>query len=118
MIHCSAPFSPSLLVGVSTTNFTRVREPNMMIIGCDYHPAFQQIAFLATDSGELQEQRLLREEAVKVCRNLAAQGITVRVGMEANGHARWFERLLNKSPLRFRAADRGPERYFPGGQSP
>jgi hypothetical protein len=23
----------------------------MMIIGCDYHPAFQQIAFVDTDTG-------------------------------------------------------------------
>jgi hypothetical protein len=35
-----------------------------------------------------------REEAEKFYRNLAAQGIKVRVGMEASGHARWFERLL------------------------
>jgi transposase len=27
-------------------------------------------------------------------RDLAAQGVSVRVGMEASGHARWFERLL------------------------
>ncbi|MGO9270265.1 MAG: IS110 family transposase [Terriglobia bacterium] len=67
----------------------------MMIIGCDYHPAFQQIAFVDTDTGELQERRLQhREEAEKFYRNLAAQGMKVRVGMEASGHARWFERLL------------------------
>ena len=67
----------------------------MMIIGCDYHPAFQQIALVDTDSGELQERRLQhREEAEKFYRDLAAQGIKVRVGMEASGQARWFERLL------------------------
>src|SRR5438132_1073831 len=67
----------------------------MLIIGCDYHPAFQQIAFVDTDTGELQERRLQhREEAEKFYRNLAAQGMKVRVGMEASGHARWFERLL------------------------
>jgi len=67
----------------------------MLIIGCDYHPAFQQIAFVDTETGELQERRLQhREEAEKFYRNLAAQGIKVRVGMEASGHARWFERLL------------------------
>ena len=66
-----------------------------MIIGCDYHPAFQQIAFVDTDTGELQERRLQqREEAEKFYRDLAAQGIKVRVGMEASGQARWFERLL------------------------
>ena len=30
----------------------------MIIIGCDYHPGFQQIAFVDTDTGELQERRL------------------------------------------------------------
>ena len=34
------------------------------------------------------------EEAEKFYRALAAQGVKVRVGMEASGHARWFERLL------------------------
>jgi transposase len=67
----------------------------MMIIGCDYHPAFQQIAFVDTDTGELQERRLQhREEAEKFYRSLGAQEMKVRVGMEASGHARWFERLL------------------------
>jgi transposase len=67
----------------------------MIIIGCDYHPGFQQIAFVDTDTGELQERRLeLREEAEKFYRNLDAQGVTARIGMEASGHARWFERLI------------------------
>jgi hypothetical protein len=67
----------------------------MLIIGLDYHPGFQQIAFVDTDTGELQERRLQhREEAEKFYRDLAAQGMKVRVGMEASGHARWFERLL------------------------
>jgi transposase len=67
----------------------------MMIIGCDYHPAFQQIAFVDTETGEVQERRLQhREEAERFYRDLAAQGIKVRVGMEASGHGRWFERVL------------------------
>ena len=67
----------------------------MIIIGCDYHPGFQQIAYVDTETGELQERALQhREEAEKFYRELAAQGMKVRVGMEASGHARWFERLL------------------------
>jgi hypothetical protein len=67
----------------------------MLIIGCDYHPGFQQIAFVDSDSGEFLEERLgHRGEAEKFYRNLAGQGMKVRVGMEASGHARWFERLL------------------------
>jgi len=67
----------------------------MIIVGCDYHPGFQQIAFVDTDTGELQERRQEHSEvAEKFYRDLAAQGMKVRVGMEASGHARWFERLL------------------------
>src|SRR6202171_2483290 len=67
----------------------------MMIIGCDYHPGFQQIAFVDSETGECGERRLQhREEAEKFYRDLGAQGMKVRVGMEASGHARWFERLL------------------------
>ena len=67
----------------------------MIIIGADYHPVFQQIAFVDTETGELQERRLDHPEAAeKFYRELAAQEMKVRVGMEASGHARWFERLL------------------------
>ena len=67
----------------------------MTIIGCDYHPGFQQIAFVDTETGDCGEQRLEHSEgAEKFYRDLAAQGKKVRVGMEASGHARWFERLL------------------------
>jgi len=67
----------------------------MLIIGCDYHPAFQQIAFVDTATGDCGERRLEhREEAEKFYRELAARGMKVRVGMEASGQGRWFERLL------------------------
>ena len=67
----------------------------MIIIGCDYHPGFQQIAFVDTDTGELRERRLQHpEEAEQFYRDLAAPGMKVRVGVEASGHARWFERVL------------------------
>ncbi len=69
----------------------------MIIIGADYHPGFQQIAYVDTETGELQERRLQhREEAEKFYRELAAQQMKVCVGMEASGHARWFERLLSE----------------------
>src|SRR3984957_12943524 len=71
------------------------RSRTMIIIGCDYHPGFQQIAFVDTETGDYGEQRLGHSEgAEKFYRDLAAQGKKVRVGMEASGHARWFERLL------------------------
>ena len=66
----------------------------MIIIGCDYHPGFQQIAWVDTETGECSEQRLAHSdgEAEKYYRGLNGPG--VRVGIEATGHARWFERLL------------------------
>jgi transposase len=68
----------------------------MIIIGVDYHPEFQQIALLDQDTGELQEKRLSHPgEAEKFYRALAVSQ-KVRVGMEASGHARWFERLLGE----------------------
>jgi len=67
----------------------------MLVIGCDYHPSFQQIALVDTASGELQQRRLGdREEAEHFYRVLAKSGNKVRVGLEASGHAGWFERLL------------------------
>jgi transposase len=69
----------------------------MIIIGCDYHPGFQQIAFVDRETGEVNERRLEhREEAEKFYRDLGGQRAVVRVGMEASGHARWFERLLGE----------------------
>jgi transposase len=69
----------------------------MIIIGCDYHPGFQQIAYVDTETGDYGEPRLEHSEgAEKFYRDLAAQGKQVRVGMEASGHARWFERLLGE----------------------
>jgi transposase len=65
----------------------------MLIIGCDYHPGFQQIAFVDTETGEGDERRLShREGAEQFYRTLKTR--KVRIGMEASGHARWFERLL------------------------
>ena len=69
----------------------------MLIIGCDYHPGFQQIAYVDTETGEFQERRLQHpEEAEKFYRALWEPSVKVRVGMEASGHARWFERLLEE----------------------
>src|ERR1700693_6566615 len=68
----------------------------MMIIGVDYHPSFQTIAFLMEETGEYGEQELNHSdgEAERFYRDLQRRGIRVRVGMEATGFSRWFERLL------------------------
>src|SRR6266404_1795164 len=67
-----------------------------MMIGVDYHPSFQHIAFLMEETGEYSERRLNHSdgEAEKFYRDLKLRGAHVRVGMEATGYSRWFERLL------------------------
>src|SRR5438445_13553667 len=65
----------------------------MLIIGCDFHPGFQQVAIFDNRTGEMQEKRLQhRGEAEQFYRSLGGQ--EVRVGMEACGHYPWYERLL------------------------
>ena len=65
----------------------------MLIIGCDFHPGFQQVAIFDNRTGEIEEKQLKhRAEAEQFYRSLAGQ--QVRVGMEACGHYPWFERLL------------------------
>src|SRR3979411_2605473 len=67
-----------------------------MMIGVDYHPSFQQIAFLVKETGEYSERRLNHSdgEAEKFYRDLQLRGVSVHVGLEATGYSRWFERLL------------------------
>ena len=68
----------------------------MLIIGVDYHPSFQHIAFVNTDTGECGERRLVHStgEAEAFYRELQKVDVKVRAGMEATGHTRWFEDLL------------------------
>ena len=65
----------------------------MLIIGCDFHTRYQQIAMLDTATGELVERRLNHEngEASTFYRDLPKP---VRVGIEATGPMQWFEQLL------------------------
>ena len=78
----------------------------MIIIGVDFHPEFQQIALVDTDTGELEERRLHHpDEAEAFYRALMSQGKTVRVGMEASGHGRWFERLMGELQIELWVGD-------------
>lgn len=67
----------------------------MNIIGCDYHPSFQQIAWVNTETGEMQERKLMHGdgEAERFYRQLHGP---VRVGMEATGNCHWFVDLLTE----------------------
>ena len=61
----------------------------MMIIGCDYHPSWQQICWLDTATGETEEKKLEHAsgEAEKFYRQLPGPAL---IGMESTGNCQWF----------------------------
>ncbi len=76
----------------------------MMIIGCDFHPRFQQIAFVDRETGEYGERRLNHpEEAEQFYRSLV--GRPVRIGVEATGNFRWFRHLMEELGHEFLLGD-------------
>jgi transposase len=78
----------------------------MMIIGCDFHPRFQQIAFVDQETGEYGELRLSHPaEAERFYRSL--QGRQVRIGAEATGSYRWFRQLMQELGHEFVLGDPG-----------
>jgi transposase len=76
----------------------------MVIIGCDFHPGFQQIALLETETGEIKELRLAhKQEAERFYGSL--RGRQVLVGIEACGYTQWFEQMLEEMGHRFQIGD-------------
>src|ERR1700689_4956620 len=67
----------------------------MKIVGCDFHPSFQQVAILDISTGEVVELKLMHAtgEAERFYRELASP---VLVGMESMGNSLWFERLMER----------------------
>ena len=66
----------------------------MKIIGCDFHPSYQQIAVLDLVTGEMVEKALSHERKEEVRAFYAGLEGSVRVGIEASGQSQWFERML------------------------
>src|SRR5207245_10564492 len=71
------------------------KEPNMMIIGCDFHSRYENVAMVDTETGEVVERRLEHEngEARAFYAGLPSEA---RVGIEATGGTRWFEGMLGE----------------------
>jgi len=64
-----------------------------MIIGCDFHPSWQQVSWLDTETGEVGEQKLVHAtgDAKAFYEQVAAP---VLIGMEATGNSQWFIELV------------------------
>ena len=67
----------------------------MLIIGCDFHTRFQQIAMMDTTTGELVKRRL-EHGTGEAERFYAALPAPARVGIEATIATQWFENMLTR----------------------
>src|SRR5205807_811158 len=67
----------------------------MLIIGCDFHTRFQQIAMMDTTTGELVERRL-EHGTGEAERFYAALATPARVGIEPTLGTQWFENMLHR----------------------
>ena len=67
----------------------------MFIVGCDFHPSWQQVAWFDPETGEMGEQKLGNGngEAERWYRQLAAPAL---IGLEATGNSQWFVDLLQQ----------------------
>ena len=65
----------------------------MMIIGCDFHPSWQQVSWLDTETGETGDRKLVHAsgDAKLFYQQL---GAPVLIGMEATGNSQWFIELV------------------------
>lgn len=64
-----------------------------MIIGCDFHPSWEQVSWLNSETGETGEQKLVHAagEAKTFYQQLSAPAL---IGMEATGNSQWFIELV------------------------
>jgi transposase len=67
----------------------------MTIVGCDFHPSWQQVAAVDIETGELKELRLLNGngEAENFYRGLPVPSL---IGIEACGNSQWLIELLQQ----------------------
>src|SRR5579863_9663098 len=66
----------------------------MLIIGCDFHPSFEEVAIFDDQTGEIRYRRLGHVEAARQFYGSLAG--PVRIGIEACGQSQWFERMLGE----------------------
>jgi transposase len=67
----------------------------MMLIGCDYHPSWQQISWVDTATWETGEKKLelASGEAEKSYSGLPRPAL---IGMESTGNCQWFVEMATK----------------------
>ena len=65
----------------------------MMLIGCDFHPSWQQVCWVDTDTGQTEEKKLVHAsgDAERFYRQFSTPAL---IGMEATGNCHWFVDML------------------------
>ncbi|MBI3484279.1 MAG: IS110 family transposase [Acidobacteria bacterium] len=67
----------------------------MLLIGCDFHPSWQQVCWLDTETGETAENKLVHVsgDAERFYRRFTTPA---RIGMESTGNCQWFVELVTR----------------------
>lgn len=67
----------------------------MIIVGCDFHPSWQQVAIFDFSTGEIVEHKLVNGngEAERFYRSLPVPSL---IGLESCGNSQWFVELLER----------------------
>ena len=65
----------------------------MLVIGCDFHPSWQQVCWVDTMTGETEEKKLVHGsgEAERFYRQLSGPAL---IGMESTGNHQWFLEMV------------------------
>src|SRR5713226_3054777 len=76
----------------------------MVLIGCDFHPSWQQVSWMNRETGEAGDQKLVHEPGAveKFYRQFPAGS---RIGMEATGNCQWFVELMTSLGHEVRIGD-------------
>jgi transposase len=76
----------------------------MVLIGCDFHPSWQQVSWMDQSTGETGDQKLVHTpgEVEKFYRQFPVGTI---IGMEATGNCQWFLDLMASLGLEVRIGD-------------
>jgi hypothetical protein len=80
-------------LGLRTKTLGRKEPSQMMIIGCDFHPSWQQIAWWDSETGETGERKLVHGDggAQVFYEQLVGPAL---IGIEATGNSQWFVEMV------------------------
>jgi transposase len=67
----------------------------MVIIGCDFHPSWEYVAWVDTETGETGEARLTHADGAARKFYQELKGVA-RVGLESTGNSHWFTDMLSE----------------------